>query len=231
MCAPATTAEALLGMRPRDYSSRQLYSHTATALAVRYGLITVPNTCVACGRSDIPRVKQAPIVLHHWSLAARHALSVIPCCWACHHRIHRGIIPEPYTGRVYSTREDWTYRYELPPGVVVPSLLDPAAMKLELRPPGPSPRPSRAKGPKRIDWTSPTYAAYATRRALKGCLPCDICGRNIAPGERWARGRVGGEKGAHAACRDGLIDEARMVRAADDSTRAAFVAARAASPG
>jgi hypothetical protein len=67
-------------------------------------------------------------------------------------------------------------------------------------------------------------------------MPCPLCA-NPAPTRPTlahtlqAMRRAGWAELPAGLCCASCVDEARMVRAADDSTRAAFVAARAASPG
>jgi hypothetical protein len=76
---------------------------------------------------------------------------------------------------------------------------------------------------KRVDWAKPAYAVYATRTEPRGYfasrLLCDLCGRKVAVGDRWARGPRG-EKGVHASCRDELIAERTGVTVEPDAVGA-----------
>ena len=45
----------------------------------------------------------AGIHQHHWSYRPEHMKDTIPLCRSCHRRVHTGVIPEPRTGRVYTT--------------------------------------------------------------------------------------------------------------------------------
>lgn len=78
----------------------------AVARATEAGhLPAEPAGCAVCGTVGY-REESAPgqrlpawsIVWHHHSYAEADWLNVTPVCHSCHHRIHLGQIPEPWTG-------------------------------------------------------------------------------------------------------------------------------------
>jgi hypothetical protein len=68
-------------------------SDAVVAIAKKEGRWPPPHRCEACNTT------KGRIVWHHHDYA--HPVDVIPLCGSCHTRVHRGLLVEPLTGRMY----------------------------------------------------------------------------------------------------------------------------------
>lgn len=81
-------------MPPRFTEREKSFARDEVNRAVREGRLPRPELCEACGCVG-------PSVYHHHDYG--QPLDVIPLCRTCHQRVHNGTIPEPRTGRMYSS--------------------------------------------------------------------------------------------------------------------------------
>jgi hypothetical protein len=97
---------------PRPSNPAQRRAHGAVRRAVLAGTLAQrPPACEVCGKAGELQGKLGStvraaaatqnwsIAYHHHSYLPEHQLDVVAVCHGCHHRIHRGRLPEPLTGQ------------------------------------------------------------------------------------------------------------------------------------
>ena len=69
---------------------------------IKEGVMTRPTKCENCGAGPRQWCDRLDVIqLHHWDYD--RPLDVIPLCRSCHFRVHRSGLPEPRTGRIYTS--------------------------------------------------------------------------------------------------------------------------------
>ena len=84
----------------RRPTQREAKARSQVAKARRDGLLDAPGDCESCGTPQRYTQGRYPVVIWHHHDYDR-PLDVIPLCRSCHVKIHRGLLPEPRTGRIY----------------------------------------------------------------------------------------------------------------------------------